>query len=351
MKKTHVLLIAGIVAVGALNALALVNRAPGDDGSPESGVSSASADPARGDTVAAGPGRVEPLSEEVRIAAQIGGTLREVLVDEGDAVAAGQVIARVEHAEYEARVAAAEAEVHLREAEARRVRNGARDQERREAVAAVQEAEAVHEHSRADFDRLTQLAGEKVISQQELDRGAQAVRVAQARVEAARQRASLVAADAREEDAARASAEVALARARLTEARATLAKTDVRSLIAGIVVQRHRKVGESVSTQFDSPIVTVADRSSVRVRVDVDEADVARLQVGQPAYVTADAFGDRRFPGRVIRIGQMLGRKNFRTDEPTEKVDSKILETLVELEDGHELPLGLRVQAFVQAAR
>ena len=42
-----------------------------------------------------------------------------------------------------------------------------------------------------------------------------------------------------------------------------------------------------------------------------------------------------------------LGRKNVRTDEPTEKVDTKVLETLVELEDGRELPLGLRVQAFI----
>ena len=76
----------------------------------------------------------------------------------------------------------------------------------------------------------------------------------------------------------------------------------------------------------------------MRVRVDVDEADVARVRVGQPAYVTADAFGTRRFNGRVMRVGQMLGRKNVRTDEPSERVDQKVLETLVELEDGSALP-------------
>jgi HlyD family secretion protein len=79
----------------------------------------------------------------------------------------------------------------------------------------------------------------------------------------------------------------------------------------------------------------------------VDEADVARLRDGQAAYVTADAFGQRRFTGRVVRVGQVLGRKNVRTDEPTERVDTKVLETLIELVDGHELPLGLRVQAFI----
>jgi len=49
----------------------------------------------------------------------------------------------------------------------------------------------------------------------------------------------------------------------------------------------------------------------------------------------------------VICVGQQLGRKNLRTDEPTEKVDTKILETLVELDRGAELPVGLRVDAFI----
>lgn len=341
MKRTYWLIAAGVLVIGALNVLVLAKRAP---------VSTSDREPAAtagNDVVAVGPGRVEPVSEEVRISAQVGGTLREVLVDEGTRVTAGQVVARIENAEHVARVSQAEAELALREAQARRVRNGARDQEREEAVAAVAEAEAVLDHARADLARLRQLAGDRVISQQELDRGEQTARVAQARVEAARQRADLIAAHAREEDQARADSEVALAKAQLAEARALLAKTTLTSPIDGIVLRRHRKTGESVSTQFDSPILTVADRSRLRVRVDVDETDVARLAVGQRAYVTADAYGDRPFHGRVIRIGQVLGRKNFRTDEPTERVDTKILETLLELDEGHELPLGLRVQAFL----
>jgi len=48
-----------------------------------------------------------------------------------------------------------------------------------------------------------------------------------------------------------------------------------------------------------------------------------------------------------VRVGQQLGPKNVRTDEPTEKVDTKILETLVELDPGSHLPDGLRVDAFI----
>jgi HlyD family secretion protein len=296
---------------------------------------------------AAGPGLVEPLSEELRVSAQIGGRLERVLVDEGDRVSAGQVIAVVDNHDYRARVDSARAEVELQDAARRRVVNGARLQERQEAAAALAEAEAVLENARADQVRRQNLLRERVISRAEADDAERAERVAGARVDAARQRLDLINADAREEDRARADADVRLARARLDEARALYEKTFIRAPIDGVALRRHRKAGESVSTQFDTPIVTMADDSVRRVRVDVDEGDVGRIAIGQAAYVTADAFGDRRFPGKVIRIGQILGRKNVRTDEPTERVDTKVLETLIELEDGRELPLGLRVQAFI----
>jgi HlyD family secretion protein len=65
--------------------------------------------------------------------------------------------------------------------------------------------------------------------------------------------------------------------------------------------------------------------------------------------VTAEANGTRKFWGRVIRAGHILGKKNIRTDEPSEHVDTKILETLVELDPGQQLPLGLRVDSFLES--
>jgi len=81
----------------------------------------------------------------------------------------------------------------------------------------------------------------------------------------------------------------------------------------------------------------------------VDESDVSKVQVGQKAYVTADTYGTHQFSGRVIRVGKILGKKNVRTDEPSEHVDTKILETLVQLDAGQQLPLGLRVDAFLES--
>jgi HlyD family secretion protein len=338
MKRSTVLVAGAFLGIAALNFGVLRQRPLVE--TPAAAVVTPTA-------AAAGPGLVEPLSEEVRVSAQISGRLERVLVDEGDRVTAGQLLAVVDNGDYKARVASAEAELADREAARQRVVNGARRQERDEAAASLAEAQAVLENARADRVRRENLLRERVISKAEADDADRAERVATARVEAAKQRLDLLDAGSRVEDKARAAAEVALARARLDEARATYEKTLVRAPIDGVVLRRHRKAGESVSTQFDSPIVTLADDRVRRVRVDVDEADVGRIAVGQPAYVTADAFGDRRFVGQVVRIGRLLGRKNVRTDEPTERVDSKILETLVELEDGRELPFGLRVQAFI----
>jgi multidrug resistance efflux pump len=208
----------------------------------------------------------------------------------------------------------------------------------------------VLDNSRREAERRRSLADHEMISRDEAERYQRAYQVAQAEYERATQEFSLIDAQARVEDRLRAEAAVATAEAQLAEARAFLEKTYIRSPLNGVMLRKFRHAGESVSTQFDSPVVTLADDSSLRVRLDVDETDVARLSLGQPAYVTAEAYGMQKFTGHVIRVGRILGRKNVRTDEPSERVDTKILETLVQLDPGQKLPLGLRVDAYVQIA-
>lgn len=300
------------------------------------------------DDLIAAPGRTEALSEEIRVSSELSGRLHSVPVEEGDRVRKGQVLAQIENEDYIARVASAEASLAERQAELSRTINGARSQERRAAEASLQAAKAVLENARREAERRRNLADHAMISRDEAERYERAYQVAQAEYERASQEFSLVDADAREEDRRRAEAAVAAAQAQLAEARAYLEKTYIRSPLDGVVLRKFRHPGESVSTQFDSPIVTVADDSSLRVRLDVDEVDVARLRVGQHAFVTAEAYGTQKFAGHVIRVGRILGKKNVRTDEPSERVDTKILETLVELDPGQKLPLGLRVDAYVE---
>ncbi|MBS1842506.1 MAG: efflux RND transporter periplasmic adaptor subunit [Acidobacteria bacterium] len=303
------------------------------------------------DGLIAAPGRVEAVSEEVRVSSELSGRLKTVNVEEGDRVVQGQVLAELENSDYRARVAGAEAELALREAELRKIVNGSRTEERREAEAAKQAGKAVLENAKSETERRRGLAERGVISRDEADRYERAYRVAQAEYEQASQRFALVDVEAREEDRSKAEASVAEARAQVAEARAVYEKSFLRAPMNGVILRKLRHTGESVSTQFDSPVITMADDSVLRVRLDVDETDVAKLRVGQQAYVTAEAFGDRKFEGKVIRVGRILGKKNLRTDEPTEHVDTKILETLVELNPGEKLPLGLRVDSYIAISK
>ena len=303
----------------------------------------------QGEYLIAGAGRVEPSSENIKLGSEINGKLRRIYVEEGDGVRRGQVLAELENRDYRAQVESADAEVIEKQAELRKVVNGARQQERREALSSVAEAQAVMSDAKADMERRRELFAAGVISREEEDRYQKEYEVAKARYDEMSQHHALVDADAREEDRAIAQASLQLAQAKLANARALLEKTYIRSPIDATVLRKHHREGESVSnsTSAPDPIFTIGDKSALRVRVDVDEADVSKLSLGQRAYVTADAYGDQRFPGRVVRIGEELGRKNVRTDEPTERVDMKILETLVELDKGVELPIGLRVNAYI----
>lgn len=297
----------------------------------------------------AGPGRVEPLSEAIKVGSEVSGKLKSVLVQEGDHVKRGQVIAELENDDYRAQVASAEAELGKKEAELRKIVNGARTEERREAHASVNEAQAIMENARAEMERRQRLYRNGVVSREEADRYEREYKVAKARHDEAAQRYALLDNPAREEDRARGEADVALAKAQLDEARARYQKTFVCSPIDGVVLRKYHRPGESVTNSSTSadPVVTLGNERVLRVRVDIDETDVANVRLGDRAYVTAGAFGNRKFWGRVVRIGQEMGPKNIRTDEPTERVDKKILETVIELDDGHKLPIGLRVDSFI----
>src|SRR5271166_3798196 len=109
------------------------------------------------DYLVAGAGRVEPSSENIKLGSELNGKLKRVYVDEGNHVSRGQVLAELENADYHAQVGSAAAEVKQKEAELRKVINGARQQERREALSSVVEAEAVMNHARLERDRYREL--------------------------------------------------------------------------------------------------------------------------------------------------------------------------------------------------
>ena len=303
----------------------------------------------QGPALIAGPGHVEPYSEDIKIGSELSGRLKSVFVEEGDIIHRSQILAELENADYRAQVQSAKASVAAKQAVLRKVINGARHQERDEAWSSVNEARAVMDNSESEMNRRQKLYNAGVVSREEMERYARQADVAKAQYQSKVEQHSLVDDHAREEDRSLAEADLQLAQAQLEEAQARYDKTFIRAPIDGAVLRKHHRSGESVSNSstVPDPILTIGDRKTLRVRVDVDETDVGKVRVGQKAYVTADAFGKQKFWVRVVRVGQQLGPKNVRTDEPAEKIDTKILETLVELDPGAQLPDGLRVDAFI----
>lgn len=338
--KLRALLASTVLAIGASGAYVAQSEPP------KSGVVRVSIDSG----VVAAPGRVEPRSEEIVLSAEISGRIARIGVHEGDPVKAGQIVAELDNSVQLARVAEAEALVEQKDAELRRVTNGAHEQERREALAAVSEAEAVVKNTASELARREALSKGGFSSDEQVQKLQAAHLSAKARLDAARSRHALLTAPTREEDVSRAKANLALARAKLEEARAQLQRTLIRAPIDGTVLRRFRKPGEVVSEIRDTSILSIGDISALRVRADVDEADIGRVAPGTKVHVKADAFGDQKFPGKVVRVGQTLGRKSFVTDTPGERLDTKVLEVVVELEATGSLMPGLRVDVFFETS-
>jgi HlyD family secretion protein len=299
-------------------------------------------------------GRVEGISEEIKVTSKLAGRLREVRVEEGNHLKQGDVIAVLENDDLLAAVHGAEAQLKDAEARLEKVLNGARQQERDEARAAMEEARAAEENTRSQYDRWSTLYKQGgYVSKERVEEVESNWKMAKGRLDAATERYRLITAPARREDVDMARAQMANARAQLEASRVNYENSFIRAPIAGVVLKKYLKPGESIIA-FDrssAPVISMTDDSVLRVRAEVDESDVNKIRLGQRAAITADAYGSRVFQGAVVRIGNSIGKKNIRTDDPTEKVDTEILETLIQLDPNERIQIGLRVDVRIQIAK
>jgi ABC exporter DevB family membrane fusion protein len=293
-----------------------------------------------------GLGVVEPAAPESRLAPAVPGRIARILVQEGQRVEAGALLVELESATEQAALAAAQADVAVAEAELARARAGVRSEDlealSREAEAARVRAEA----SAAVAQRLEAAAPGGGVTADELDRAqrqAEADRLT-AETAGARRRAGV---RGRPVDVRLAEAQLEAAVARRQQAEAQLERLRIVAPVEGEILEVHYRIGEYVQPGGVEPVIVMGDTRTLRARIDVDERDVGRVVEGAQALVTVDAYPERRFEGRVIGIGRRMGRKNVRTDEPTERIDTKILEVVVDLGEVRELIVGQRVMGYL----
>jgi len=192
-------------------------------------------------------GALQPV-RQATVKAKVSGDVRQITVREGEAVQAGQLLARIDTADLEAKLI--------------------------ERIGALESAKA--QLALAEKTRATNmtLLKQSFISQNAFDNSESSYNVAQGAVKSAE-------------------AQVQIARNALRDAIAT-------SPLTGTVAKRHVQPGEKVA--FDSPLVTVVDLKDMELQAAVPAVDVPELEIGKPVELVIDGFGERRFKGRVERI-------------------------------------------------
>ena len=314
---------------------------------PEAGLDERMAVP-EGDFVG-GNGVVEPSGREVKVAGDVGGRIVTIAVQEGQFVEAGARLVELEHGVEQAALAAAEAEVAAAQAELDRTLHGNR---REDVLAATAEAEAARARAELSAGVLTRL--ESVIAKggstvDELERARKQAEVAAAAARQIEARRDASIRGSRREDIQAARARLVAAQARRDQAAATLASRFVDAPLAGELLQSKFRVGEYYQPGGAEPLVVMGDTRTLHVRVDVDERDVARLELGARAILRVPALPGRDLLGEVVEIGRRMGRKNLRTDDPVERNDTKILEVVVALAEPAGLVVGQRGMVYIAA--
>jgi HlyD family secretion protein len=251
-------------------------------------------------------GRVEPITK-VEIKSKANGIIERLLTDVDQVVEAGQVLAELDRENLTARLR--EARANLQAAEA------ARDASLAQVKKNEIEAESPEvELAQRNYQRAEQLAGQRLLSASQLDESRAALDQAQNRQRAASGQLAIARARVVE-----AEANVAQARAAVERAEEELASATIRAPIRATVLTRDVEVGSPVSSILNmganaTLVMTLGDIDRVYVKGRVDEADIGRVQVGQPARITTEAFRDRVFDGKVTRISPIgVDRDNVTT--------------------------------------
>jgi HlyD family secretion protein len=228
------------------------------------------------------------------------GWVKERPVDEGQAVKAGQVVARLDDVEIQREVARQEALVDAARANLEELERGSRPEEIRQGEAALASARADLEKQRAEFARQRELLSREVISQREFDAAKSAFEMAEAREGQARESLALLKKGPRSERIEAGRAALVQAEASLAIARRQLENTVLLSPMDGTVLAKNTEAGEYVSP--GTPIVTVGNLDEVWLRAYVEETDLGRVRLGQKARVTADTFPGKAYEGTVSFI-------------------------------------------------
>jgi HlyD family secretion protein len=300
--------------------------------------------------VASAPGRIEPKGGELRIGAQVTGKLVDLYARINDKVMAGDLLARIDDEDLQARLVAAEAEVSVRKRERDGENSSGQAKERRVADDATAATERALFSARRELDRVSVAAYAGSLTADDVTK-------VRTNVAAWNERLTLDRANMRKVHAqsgmplqTRLESGLATARAELSQVETAIQRTRVRAVTDGTVLQVIAKVGETVAPTAEAALLTVGDMSSLRVRAELEERDVSKVRVGQAVVVRSDAFPGRDFTGKVVIVAQALAPPRLASRGPRRPNDVDVLDVQIDIDGETPLMPGMRVDAFFAPA-
>jgi len=243
-------------------------------------------------------GNVE--AHESVVAFRTQGRIVALPIEEGQAVRAGQLLARLDDTDYQQQVRIDEALLKTRGKELDLAEAGNRTQDIRAAEQTVDDAKADLELKRADLKRYSALYERDAISAQTHDQASTAFKRAQASYERALQNLSEIREGTRKEQIAVSRASLHTAKQNLELSRVRLDFTVLHAPVTGVITVRQAELGEYVVA--GTPVVTIADIDHLWVRAYVNETDLGRVRWGQTVSVRTDTYPGKSYKGTITFI-------------------------------------------------
>lgn len=260
-------------------------------------------------------GKIQAITQ-VDVKSKASGIVKKLLVDYGQPVKQGQVLAELDKEEIQARVNQQRALL-----------------EAAEAAAHAAEADLQHAHVDAEgpdvpllkraYERARQMARDGVVSQAQLDDAQRNYEMAVNKQQLGK--ANEVVAEAKLRQAR---AQVSQAKAQLAQTEEEYSNSTIVSPMDGIVLSRNVEVGDAVSSilvvgSSATLLMTVGDTREVYVKGKVDESDIAKVYIGQPARIKVESYKDRTFNGKITKISPMgVEKDNVTTFEVRVSIDN-----------------------------
>jgi HlyD family secretion protein len=258
----------------------------------------------------------------VQVGSQVSGVVQKLFADFNSPVQAAQIIAQIDPAPFEARagqaranLASARAAVQVAQATIDNTKAAIETAQANAASAKanVEKAKVALTDARRTLERSRELLRQSLIAQSDLDAAQTAhdsavsqLRLSEAQAEATGGQLKSATAQARLAQAQHSAvlAQVEQAKAALQAAELDLEHTTIRSPVHGIVVSRNVDVGQTVAASLQAPTLFMIAQDLTKMQVDtnVSEADIGRVNVGQTASFTVDAYPNSRFTGKVVQV-------------------------------------------------